>query len=146
MQISFNGVKFIQNEEGFRGTAYLDTGGVWTLGYGTTWIDGKPVEQGMTCTEQQATLYMEAHLAAVQTAINQLVKVPLSQNQFDALASFTYNLGERALASSTLLKLLNQYQYSAAAMQFDRWVNDNGKPVPGLVARRRRERALFEQQ
>ncbi len=144
MQISYNGVKFIQNEEGFRGTAYLDSGGVPTLGFGSTWVDGKPVEMGMTCTEKQAELYMETHLANVQTAINQMVKAPLTQNQFDALASFCYNLGTGALRESTLLKLLNQYQYTEAAKQFDRWVHVNGKPVPGLIARRRRERSMFE--
>lgn len=144
MQISYNGKKLIQELEGFKGTAYLDTGGVWTVGYGTTKIEGKPVEAGQTCDEKRAQEWLSADLAWAQTAVNTLVKVRLSQPMFDALTSFVYNVGENAFARSTMLQLLNGAQYEAAAQQFDRWVYDNGKLVKGLVSRRREERSLFE--
>lgn len=144
MQISFNGVKFIEDAEGYRAAAYRDGGGVWTIGYGTTHVDGKPVEQGMTCNAAQARIWMEHDLAATQTAINTLVKCPLKQNQYDSLASFVYNIGIESFRNSTMLKLLNSYQYREAAAQFNRWVMDNGVPVRGLQSRRLRERALFE--
>lgn len=144
MQISYNGKKLIQELEGFKGTAYLDTGGVWTVGYGTTKIEGKPVEAGQTCNEARAQEWLLADLAWAQTAVNTLVKVRLSQPMFDALTSFVYNVGENAFARSTMLQLLNGAQYEAAAQQFDRWVYDNGKLVKGLVSRRREERSLFE--
>lgn len=144
MQISHNGVEFIEDAEGFKATAYKDTGGVWTIGYGTTHIDGQPVEQGMTCTQQQAELWMEKDLAPVQTIINQSVKVKITQNMFDALCSFTYNLGGYAFSHSTMCTLINQCKFASAADQFNRWVYDNGRVVPGLVSRRAREKAVFE--
>lgn len=145
MQLSFNGKKLIQELEGFKKTAYLDTGGVWTVGYGTTKIDGKPVEAGQTCTEAQAQQWLDEDLAWAQTAVNRLVKYVLKQNMFDALVSFVYNIGENNFSRSTMLQLLNSGQYSAAAAQFDRWVYDNGRVVKGLISRRREERSLFEQ-
>lgn len=144
MQLSYNGIKFLQDEEGFRAKAYLDGGGVPTIGYGTTVINGKPVEMGMTCTQQEAELWMQAHLAKVQTCVNQGVRVPLKQDQFDMLCSFVYNLGENAFLKSTLLCKLNTGDYVGAGAQFDRWVYDNGKVVNGLVGRRRRERSNFD--
>lgn len=146
MQISYNGLKFIKNEEGFRAEAYRDTGGVWTLGFGTIKVDGRPVEAGQTCTEQEAEAWLHSDLAWAQTAVNQLVKVPLKQHQFDALVSFVYNVGETAFRNSTMLKLLNGALYMDASKQFARWVFDNGKIITGLVKRRMRERALFEAQ
>lgn len=143
MQISYNGVEFLKEREGFRDKAYKDTGGVWTIGYGTTKVDGRPVDAGLTCTKQQATEWLKADLSWAQTAVNKLVRVPLKQNQFDALVSFVYNIGEYAFSRSTLLRLLNAKQYDRVAMEFDRWIYDNGKVVHGLQVRRNFERALF---
>lgn len=145
MQLSYNGLKFIEDAEGFSPKAYRDGGGVWTIGFGTTHTDGSPVQEGMTCTRSQAELWMAADTASVQTAINQLVKVPLKQGQFDALTSFTYNLGIGAFRGSTLLKLLNQGKYIMAQAEFARWNKDGGAVVPGLVSRRFREARLFEE-
>ncbi len=144
MQISYNGIKLLTELEGFEDKAYLDTGGVWTIGYGTTKINGKPVEAGLTCSEAEARQWLSEDLAWAQTAVNKLVKVPLTQGMFDALVSFVYNIGEDAFRNSTLLKLLNFKQYAEAAKQFDRWKFDNGKEIKGLVNRRKRERSLFE--
>jgi lysozyme len=83
-------------------------------------------------------------MAWAQTAVNQLVRVKLTQNMFDALVCFVYNIGENAFSRSTMLQLLNSGQYEAAAKQFDVWVKAGGKTVKGLVTRRMKERALFE--
>lgn len=144
MQISYNGIEFLKKWEGFKAEAYKDTGGVWTIGYGTIKWMGKPVEQGMKMTEKEAELALQADLAWAQTAVNQLVRYPLTQNMFDALVSFVYNVGEDAFRKSTLLRLLNQGRKSEAAKQFERWRFDNGRIVVGLLNRREAERALFE--
>ena len=144
MQISYNGIKFLKQWEGFKAEAYKDTGGVWTIGYGTIKWMGKPVEQGMKMTEKEAELALQADLAWAQTAVNQLVRYPLTQNMFDALVSFVYNVGESAFRKSTLLRLLNQGRVADAAKQFERWRFDNGRVVQGLLNRREAERALFE--
>lgn len=143
MQISFNGINFLKDLEGYRDTAYLDTAGIPTIGYGTIRIDGKPVELGMTCTEPQAVLWLTADLAQAQTAVNKLVTVPLTQNQYDALVSFVYNVGVHAFATSTLRRLLNTKDPHTSD-EFDRWVYSGGHVTKGLVARRRSEKSLFE--
>jgi lysozyme len=144
MQISFNGIESLKQLEGFESKAYKDTGGVWTIGYGTIrWLD-KPVEAGQTITEKEAVLALQADLAWAQTAVNQLVRCSLKQNEFDALVSFVYNVGESAFAKSTMLRLLNQQRKKEAAAQFQRWVYGNGKIVKGLVNRRIQERRMFE--
>ena len=145
MQISYKGKELLKELEGFRHHAYLDTGGVWTIGYGTTKIEGKPVEAGQTVTEVQAQKWLDEDLAWAQTAVNKLVKVKLTQNMFDALVSFVYNIGETAFARSTMLKMLNMQLYHAASLQFSKWVYDNKKVVKGLVTRRMKEQALFEE-
>ena len=143
MQISYRGKELLKELEGFRHHACLEPGGVWTIGYGTTKIDGKPVEAGQTVTEVQAQKWLDEDLAWAQTAVNKLVKVKLTQNMFDALVSFVYNIGESAFAKSTLLRLLNLKQYVEAAKQFERWKFDNGKEIKGLVTRRIKETAMF---
>lgn len=143
MQISFNGIAFLKEREEFRDKAYQDTGGVWTIGYGTTKVVGKPVYEGLTCTEKQAEQWLTDDLAWAQTAVNKLVKVLLKQNQFDALVSFVYNIGDYAFSGSTLLRLLNAKQFDKAAAEFDKWIYDNGKVVKGLQVRRNFERSLF---
>jgi lysozyme len=144
MQISHNGIQFLKQWEGFEANAYKDTGGVWTIGYGTIKWKGQPVVQGMTITEKEAELALQEDLAWAQTAVNQLVRVSLTQNMFDALVSFVYNVGETAFRKSTLLRLLNQGNYTEVSKQFERWRFDNGKEVKGLLNRREAERALFQ--
>ena len=103
MQMSFNGLEALKKFEGFKEEAYKDTGGVWTIGYGTIRWLGKPVEAGQTITQKEAELALQADLAWAQTAVNKLVKVPLKQHMFDALVSFVYNVGEEAFRKSTML-------------------------------------------
>lgn len=141
---SSEGLNLIKGFEGKRLTSYDDGVGVWTIGYGTIkYPNGVRVKKGDTCTERQAETYLKNDLNRFEVAINKLVKVPLSQNQFDALASFTYNLGETNLANSTLLKKLNKGDYQGAADQFLAWKKAGGKVMKGLIRRREAERALF---
>lgn len=142
--ISENGFAIIREFEGFRSQAYLDTGGVWTIGYGTIkYPNGVRVKKGDTCTQGQAELWLKNDCAWVDACLDKYVTITISQNQFDALASFVYNIGETAFVKSTMLKALNAGNFAGTASQFNRWVYDNGKCVQGLVNRRDKEKALF---
>ena len=140
MQVSPRGRTLIQKFEGLRLTAYQDMVGVWTIGYGHT---GPDVKAGMTITLQQAEQLLINDLARFEKGVNALVQTPISQNQFDALVSFSYNLGLGSLQQSTLLRLLNAGNFQAAADQFPRWDHAGGKKVAGLTARRAAERQIF---
>lgn len=123
--------------------AYLCPAGVPTIGWGHT----KGVKLGDTCSVQQADIWLSQDLEDAAAAVASLVKVPLTQGQFDALTDFVFNEGAGRLAGSTLLILLNKGRYDAAADQFQLWVHAkvNGQDVilPGLVKRRALERAMF---
>ena len=144
MKTSNTGINLICGFEGLRLKAYDDGVGVWTIGYGTTVINGVKVKKGDTCTIEQAKSYMAQDLKKFESAVNTAVKVPLNQNQFDALVSLTYNIGIGAFKDSTLLKKLNAKDFKGAAAQFDRWNKGGGKVMQGLVNRRAKERNLFE--
>ncbi|HFO1371968.1 lysozyme [Pseudomonas aeruginosa] len=139
MRTSKRGIDLIKSFEGLRLSAYQDSVGVWTIGYGTT----RGVTRYMTITVEQAERMLSNDIQRFEPEMDKLVKVPLNQNQWDALMSFVYNLGAANLASSTLLKLLNKGDYQGAADQFSRWVNAGGKRLGGLVKRRAAERVLF---
>ncbi|MEQ1159091.1 lysozyme [Acinetobacter calcoaceticus] len=144
MSLSVEGVNQICNFEGLKLSAYDDDTGVWTIGYGTTrYPNGKRVSEGDRCTLEQAKAYMQHDLKIFERAVNSSVKVPLKQNQFDALVSLAYNIGVGAFKHSTLLKKLNSGDYKEAANQFDVWVNAGGKRLQGLVNRRAMEKKLF---
>lgn len=143
MNISKQGLELIKKFEGLHLTAYLDPVGIPTIGYGTIIIDGKPVKMGTTITEEQAEKYLFDDVQKFENYVNQLVNVPLSQEQFDALVSFTYNLGPSNLKRSTLLRILNQGRYEEAQPQFLRWNRAGGKVLRGLTRRRLAEAALF---
>ena len=140
MQISKAGLDLIKQFEGLYLNAYRCPAGVPTIGYGHT----AGVAMGQTITQQQADDYLRRDVRQFERAVARLVTVPLTQGQFDALVSFAFNLGEGALAQSTLLRLLNAGDYAGAAAQFDRWNKAGGRVLPGLVRRRAAERALFE--
>lgn len=151
MQLSDNGFKIVKEFEGLRLTAYRDVAGVWTIGYGSTrYNDGQPVKAGDTLpNEVHADLLFRRTMIQYENAVNKLVKVPLNQNQFDALVSFSYNEGTGALGSSTLLMKLNEKNYQEAAGHFSAWnkITDpkTGKKVicDTLVHRRKEESQLF---
>ena len=144
MSVSNKGVDLICEFEGKRLVAYDDGVGVWTIGFGTTkYPNGVRVKKGDTCTLEQAKEYMRHDLIEFEHTVNSSVKVPLNQNQFDALVSLAYNIGSNAFKSSTLVKKLNTGDYQGAADQFNVWVNAGGKRMQGLVNRRDREKLLF---
>ncbi|MFW1970625.1 lysozyme [Acinetobacter bereziniae] len=143
MKISDTGINLIRGFEDLRLKAYDDGVGVWTIGYGTTVINGVAVKKGDTCTAEQAKSYMAQDLKKFESTVNTTVKVPLNQNQFDALVSLTYNIGIGAFKSSTLLKKLNAKDYKGAAEQFPRWNRGGGRVLNGLIKRRKIEMELF---
>ena len=144
MSVSNKGVDLICEFEGKRLVAYDDGVGVWTIGFGTIkYPNGVRVKKGDTCTLEQAKEYMRHDLIEFEHTVNSSVKVPLNQNQFDALVSLAYNIGSNAFKSSTLVKKLNTGDYQGAADQFNVWVNAGGKRMQGLVNRRDREKLLF---
>ena len=144
MQTSEKGIALIKQFEGCKLTAYQDSVGVWTIGYGWTQpVDGKPIRAGMTIKQETAERLLKTGLVSYESDVSRLVKVGLTQGQFDALVSFTYNLGARSLSTSTLLRKLNAGDYAAAADEFLRWNKAGGKVLNGLTRRREAERALF---
>lgn len=142
MNISQKGIDLIKNFEGCRLTAYRCPANILTIGYGHT---GSDVSAGQKITQEQAEKLLKSDLLVHCNNVSRLVKVPLTQNQFDALVSFEFNVGYGNFASSTMLKLLNQKKYREAAAQFDRWVYANRKVLAGLVKRRAAEKTLFLQ-
>ena len=144
MQTSDKGIALIKQFEGCKLTAYQDSVGVWTIGYGWTKpVDGKPIRAGMTIKQETAERLLKTGLVSYESDVSRLVKVGLTQWQFDALVSFTYNLGARSLSTSTLLRKLNAGDYAGAADEFLRWNKAGGKVLNGLTRRREAERALF---
>ena len=139
MRTSQRGLSLIKSFEGLRLRAYQDSVGVWTIGYGAT----RSVQAGMKVSKEQAERMLLNDVQRFEPEVERLITSPLSQNQWDALISFTYNLGAANLESSTLRRLLNAGNYAAAAEQFPRWNKAGGKVLAGLVRRRAAERDLF---
>ncbi|HFZ1900062.1 TPA: lysozyme [Serratia marcescens] len=144
MNISKNGIELIKRFEGLELKAYPDSVGVWTIGYGWTQaVDGKKIAPGMRIDQATADRLLKCGVVQYEQGVNQLVKVRITQGQFDALVSFAYNLGLRSLSTSTLLRKLNDGDKQGAADEFGRWVNAGGKRLDGLVTRRAAERRMF---
>lgn len=143
MKISQKGIDLIKEFEGYRSQAYLDSGGLATIGYGTTRINGVPVQMGMTCTREEAEQWLYSDMSDFEVAVGKYITVELNQNEFDALVCFTYNVGSRALSKSTLRKKLNLGDRDGAAEQFKRWNKVGKKVVAGLTRRRLAESILF---
>lgn len=139
MCMSDNGMRLTEGFEGLRLQAYQDVVGVWTNGYGNT----HGVVPGSTITLDQAVSDLHTNLTGAENVVNTYVTVPLSQNQFDALVDFVFNLGEGALKSSTLLRKLNAKDYSGASLEFPKWNHAGGQVVAGLTRRRIAEQQLF---
>lgn len=139
MKTSPKGLDFIKRAEGMRLDAYQCSAGVWTIGVGHT----KGVKKGDKITEAQALEWLIDDVIPCEIAVNELVKVPISQGAYDALVSLIFNIGRGAFASSTLIKLLNRGDYTGAAGQFERWCRAGGAVIPGLMKRRHAEAAMF---
>jgi GH24 family phage-related lysozyme (muramidase) len=149
MNVSLNGIAFTQGFEGCVLTAYQDSVGIWTIGWGATSIFGRPVKKGDMITQQQADDFLTATLAEVAVTISPwLSNVSLNQNQFDSQCDFAYNAGPGALKGSTLLKTLladpaDPY-ITACFMMWDKGhVNGQLVVIPGLESRRQKEANLY---
>ena len=143
MITSQKGLDFIADVEGNKLHSYLDTGGVWTIGVGHTSDKWFQVKEGQQITYDKSIQLLKIDVEEAEDAIIELVKVPLTQNQFDALVSFVFNIGAGAFANSTMLRKLNEKDYEGAAAQFPRWNKDNGKVINGLTKRRLLEQFVF---
>jgi lysozyme len=131
---------FVGNFEGCRLTAYRCPAGVWTIGYGHT---GKGVREGLEITQMEADALLIDDLARHQRAIADLIRVPVSENQFIAVLSLAFNIGATAFRRSSVLKNLNNGAPLQAAESFLLWNTVGGKPNRGLTRRRNAERRLF---
>tara|TARA_R100000152_G_C6782249_1_gene219315 strand:- start:12496 stop:12939 length:444 start_codon:yes stop_codon:yes gene_type:complete len=140
MEISKEGLALIKKFEGFEAEAYKCPAGVWTIGYGHT----KGVQEGDEWSQSHAEHMLEIELEEFCKYINDMVKVPLEQFQFDALVAWVYNLGAGNLRESTLLKVLNQGKYEDVPHEIKRWNKAGGQVLQGLVRRREAEALLFE--
>ena len=143
MKINEAGLNLIKEFEGLELTAYLCPALKLTVGYGHLVHPKDNIALGEKIPLELAELFLKEDIVFAEAAVNSLVKVPLSENQFSALVSFVYNLGRTAFANSTLLKLLNLENYDLASDQFLRWVIANGKVLDGLKRRRAAERKLY---
>lgn len=144
MNISNAGITVMHHYEQCSLEAYPDPGSrdghPWTIGWGHT---GPEVVPGLQWTQAQADRAFIDDVGRFENGVSDLVKVKLEQGQFDALVSFAYNLGLRALRGSTLLRKLNAGDYAGAAQEFAKWVRNDGNVMRGLVRRRSSEKALF---
>ena len=140
-------IDHVKRWEGLKLTAYPDPGSrdghPWTVGHGHTSDGHMKVYRGLTITVAQAEAALEYDLNEVAAAIDEVVKVELSDNQFGALVSFAFNVGVGAFKKSTLLKKLNQGLYEAVPAELARWNKNDGKVMKGLVNRRAAEAGLW---
>jgi len=127
------GLTLLKQFEGFRGDPYKDAGGVLTVGYGTTF----PLD------EVEASMLLGSRVGIMEAAVRELVTVPLSENQWAALTSLVYNIGQTAFRDSTLLERINAQDWTAVPTEWRRWVKAGKKTLPGLVARREDELKLW---
>lgn len=144
MKTSKAGLDLIKRWEGCRLTAYQDSVGVWTIGYGLTSAAGLiTVGKGLTITQKQADDYLVAALAKYEAAVSKAISRTMTQAQFDAFVSLCYNIGPGAFAGSTVVKRFNAGDIAGAADAILMWNKAGGKVLKGLENRRADERALF---
>ena len=141
--ITENGLKLIEQLEGFSSKIYLDSAGLQTIGYGhlITSAEKHLFQNGIT--EAKAISLLKQDVKIAEKAVAHLISVPLNNNQFDALVSFTFNLGSSALQRSTLRAKVNRQEHEQVPAEFMRWVYAGGKKLPGLIKRRKLEANLY---
>jgi lysozyme len=144
MKTSPSGLELVKEFEGLRLKAYKCPAAVWTVGFGHTSAAGNPVvTSDLVITKAEAEEILKRDLVQYEDAVRKLVKVVLTQSQFDALVSFTYNVGEAQFSRSTLLKRVNAGRFNEVPAEFMKWTKGGGKELPGLVRRRRAEVKLW---
>ena len=144
MKLSENGYDVIKSFEGIKNKAYKDSVGIWTVGIGFITVDGVKVNENTTLTNDQIEEQFFKQIVKYENAVNNNVKSVLNQNQFDALVSFTFNLGEGSLKSSTLLKKVNvNPNDTSISAEFLKWNKAGGRVIDGLTKRRQAEAKLY---
>lgn len=154
MRVSTNFIRLLEEFEGRKNQVYNCPAGCPTIGIGHKLTDqeinsgqiiiaGQAIDYRQGLSDEQIDALVCQDAQKFEETVNSLIRVPLNQNQFDALVSFTFNIGAGALASSTLLKVLNGSNYTAVPEQMKRWKFSNGQVLPGLVTRRQKEADLF---
>lgn len=144
MRLTEEGLALIRASEGFRGQAYRDAAGLWTIGYGHTSMAGPPqVTPGLRVNREEADAILARDVEKFVAGVREAVTVPLNDAQFSALVSFAYNVGLGALRSSSVLKAVNAGDFAAVPQRLALWVKAGGRTLPGLVKRRAAEGALF---
>ena len=144
MRMSADGLALVKEFEGLRLKAYKCPAAVWTIGYGHTSAAGSPmVTSDLEITRDAAEEILKRDMLQYEDGVRGLVKVGLTQGQFDALVDFAYNAGVGALAKSTLLKKVNAEKFDEVPAEFMKWTKGGGKELPGLVRRRRAEVKLW---
>jgi len=144
MKLSTNGYEIIKSFEGVRNDSYLDSINIPTIGIGFTQVNEKKVALGMHMSNDQIETEFFKQIVKYEDSVNELVKSTLNQNQFDALVSFTFNLGSNSLKTSTLLKKINVNPCDASiALEFVKWNKAGGKVIDGLTKRRQAESKLY---
>ncbi len=146
MNCSVRGIELIKHFEGLRLNAYLCSGGIPTIGYGSTFYsDGRRVNLGDIVTHQEANELLMETISQFERDVSELLSgIPVNQNQFDALVSFAFNLGIASLAQSTLFnKVEANHNDTSIAEEFERWVLAGGQRINGLVIRRKKEAELY---
>lgn len=141
MELSASGLDLVKQSEGFRSHIYKDVAGVPTVGYGHRLLPHEAFPEGID--EPHAAQLLARDLHSAEQCVQRLVKVPLTQGQFDALVDFCFNMGAGRLAASTLLTILNRGRYDDAAEQLLRWDLAGGEVSPGLKTRREAELKLW---
>jgi lysozyme len=141
---SGQGIALIKFFEGFAARPYLCPANYWTVGYGHVITHAEKGSFTAPLDESAATELLMRDLVRFEQAVRRLVKVALNQQQFDALVSFTFNLGAGALQRSTLRQKLNRGDYAGAAGEFRKWIWAAGRKLPGLIRRRDAEKLLFQ--
>ena len=139
MEYSEAGLAKTKEFEGLRLTAYQDSGGVWTIGYGHTGT----VKRGQKISQEKADELLKADVQWAVDCVNKAVHHVINQNQFDAIVDFTFNVGCGAFRGSTLLRMFNAGDTAGAADEFLRWKFVKGVEVAGLLRRRQADRELF---
>jgi lysozyme len=144
MELNAAGLTLIKEFEGFRGRAYRDPVGIWTIGYGHTSAAGAPqVFSGQDISEAQASEILARDVETFSAAVRRAVKVPLNANQFSALVSFTYNVGPGNFLKSSVLRAVNTGEFDHVPVRLNLWVKAGGRNLRGLVRRRKAEGELF---
>lgn len=141
--ITDEGLNLIKRFEGFSSSIYICPAGYPTIGYGHIVLDEEKDQFAAGIDQEQGEELLRKDAQVAERAVLRLITVPLTEGQFDALVSFTFNLGSGALQRSTLRRKLNRQEYVSAAKEFRRWVWAGGRKLKGLIKRREAEKALF---